>query len=313
MRAGTEPTRPRGRGRPSTPSPPSPTRSSRWIPRLSRRSGSSSSPSSGSGYLVLEGFDFGVGMLLPVLGRDDAERRAIISTDRPGLGRQRGVAAHRGRRHVRRLPGVVRDPLLGLLPGPLPDPGRADRPRRRLRVPRQARHAPAGARPGTRRSSSAASSPPCCGASPSRTWCAASPLDADHEYVGLVLRPAQPLRAARRRRDARCSAPRTARSSSRCAPSGDLRERARALAAAARRAASSSSARPSSRGRSAARRRDDDLNALAVVAAVGTAVAVIVAAVMVAAPARRDRVRRDGRRRSACWSRPSSRASGRTS
>ena len=42
------------------------------------RSGSSSSPSSGPGYFVLEGFDFGVGMLLPVLGAadaDDTERR----------------------------------------------------------------------------------------------------------------------------------------------------------------------------------------------------------------------------------------------
>lgn len=35
------------------------------------------------GYLFLEGFDFGVGMLLPVLGRDDAERRSIISTIGP--------------------------------------------------------------------------------------------------------------------------------------------------------------------------------------------------------------------------------------
>ncbi|MBJ7456562.1 MAG: cytochrome d ubiquinol oxidase subunit II [Thermoleophilia bacterium] len=35
------------------------------------------------GYLFLEGFDFGVGMLLPVLGRDDAERRSVISTIAP--------------------------------------------------------------------------------------------------------------------------------------------------------------------------------------------------------------------------------------
>ena len=28
-----------------------------------------------SGYFVLEGFDFGVGILLPFLGRDDTERR----------------------------------------------------------------------------------------------------------------------------------------------------------------------------------------------------------------------------------------------
>jgi cytochrome d ubiquinol oxidase subunit II len=36
-----------------------------------------------TGYLVLEGFDFGVGMLLPVLGRNDAERRVLINTIGP--------------------------------------------------------------------------------------------------------------------------------------------------------------------------------------------------------------------------------------
>ena len=36
-----------------------------------------------TGYLVLEGFDFGVGMLLPVLGRDDTERRVLINTIGP--------------------------------------------------------------------------------------------------------------------------------------------------------------------------------------------------------------------------------------
>ena len=36
-----------------------------------------------TGYLVLEGFDFGVGMLLPVLGRDDAERRVLVNTIGP--------------------------------------------------------------------------------------------------------------------------------------------------------------------------------------------------------------------------------------
>jgi cytochrome d ubiquinol oxidase subunit II len=35
------------------------------------------------GYFVLEGFDFGVGMLLPVLGRDDRERRVMINTIGP--------------------------------------------------------------------------------------------------------------------------------------------------------------------------------------------------------------------------------------
>src|ERR687887_609952 len=36
-----------------------------------------------TGYFVLEGFDFGVGMLLPFLGRGDAERRALINTIGP--------------------------------------------------------------------------------------------------------------------------------------------------------------------------------------------------------------------------------------
>jgi cytochrome bd ubiquinol oxidase subunit II len=36
-----------------------------------------------AGYLILEGFDFGVGMLLPILGRDDTERRVMINTIGP--------------------------------------------------------------------------------------------------------------------------------------------------------------------------------------------------------------------------------------
>jgi cytochrome d ubiquinol oxidase subunit II len=35
------------------------------------------------GYLFLEGFDFGVGMLLPVLARDNAERRVMVNTIGP--------------------------------------------------------------------------------------------------------------------------------------------------------------------------------------------------------------------------------------
>jgi cytochrome bd ubiquinol oxidase subunit II len=35
------------------------------------------------GYFTLEGFDFGVGMLLPILGHDDRERRVLINTIGP--------------------------------------------------------------------------------------------------------------------------------------------------------------------------------------------------------------------------------------
>src|ERR1700759_1397940 len=36
-----------------------------------------------AGYFLLEGFDFGVGMLLPVLARDNRERRLLINTIGP--------------------------------------------------------------------------------------------------------------------------------------------------------------------------------------------------------------------------------------
>jgi len=36
-----------------------------------------------AGYLVLEGFDFGVGMLMRLIGRDAAERKAVIGTIEP--------------------------------------------------------------------------------------------------------------------------------------------------------------------------------------------------------------------------------------
>src|SRR6478609_10257396 len=35
------------------------------------------------GYFFLEGFDFGVGILLPVLGRDESSRRLMINTIGP--------------------------------------------------------------------------------------------------------------------------------------------------------------------------------------------------------------------------------------
>ncbi len=36
-----------------------------------------------TGFFILEGFDYGVGILLPFLGRDDTERRVIINTIGP--------------------------------------------------------------------------------------------------------------------------------------------------------------------------------------------------------------------------------------
>jgi hypothetical protein len=47
-----------------------------------------------TGYLILEGFDFGVGMLLPFLGRKDNDRRVMINT----IGRFHGTSVLRGSR-----------------------------------------------------------------------------------------------------------------------------------------------------------------------------------------------------------------------
>ena len=49
------------------------------------------------GYFVLEGFDFGVGMLVPILGRNDRERRVVIT----GESREMGVVRlqHQWREH----------------------------------------------------------------------------------------------------------------------------------------------------------------------------------------------------------------------
>ncbi len=38
------------------------------------------------GFFFLEGFDYGVGILLPFLGKTDTERRIIINTIGPVLG-----------------------------------------------------------------------------------------------------------------------------------------------------------------------------------------------------------------------------------
>ena len=44
-----------------------------------------------TGYFLLEGFDFGVGILLPVVSDDDVDRRVGDQHRRPVLGCERGV------------------------------------------------------------------------------------------------------------------------------------------------------------------------------------------------------------------------------
>ncbi len=55
------------------------------------------------GFAVMDGFDLGVGALLPFVAKNDAERRAGGQHHRPGLGGQPGLAGARRRRDLRRL------------------------------------------------------------------------------------------------------------------------------------------------------------------------------------------------------------------
>ena len=97
-----------------------------------------------AGYLMLDGFDLGVGILHPFVARDDDERRVVPQQHRADLGRQRGLARARRRRAVRRLPDRLRRALLRLLPRDHAGPARAHPAHRRDRVPQQARSRRAG-------------------------------------------------------------------------------------------------------------------------------------------------------------------------
>ena len=151
---------------------------------------------------------------------------------RPGLGRQRGVAAHRGRRDVRGVPRVVRHAVQRLLPAAAAHPRRAHRARGGLRVPRQAGRRGLARRAGTGRSSSARSSRRCCGAWPSPTSSRACRWSRGQRQRRT---PAASSRCSTRTpcsaagHAAACSPP-TAPSSSRSRPRATIRDRANTLA-----------------------------------------------------------------------------------
>ena len=87
------------------------------------------------GYFVLDGFDFGVGMSLPFLGKDDVDRRVLINTIGPVWDLNETWVIVAGATPVRRVPRVVRDALLGVLPRAPAHPARPHRTRRLVRVP----------------------------------------------------------------------------------------------------------------------------------------------------------------------------------
>ena len=152
------------------------------------RSGSSSSPSSGSATsprgLRLRRRHAAAG----ARPADDTRAPGPDQHHRAGLGRQRGVAARRGRRDVRRLPRVVRHAVLRLLPAAAAHPGRADRARARPSSTAHKRHErPRGSPAGTARSSGARCCRRSCGAWRSATSSAACRSTPTRSYVGNLL------------------------------------------------------------------------------------------------------------------------------
>ena len=138
------------------------------------------------GYFVLDGFDFGVGMSLPFLGKDDTDRRVLINTIGPVWDLNETWVIVAGACAVRGVPRVVRHAVQRVLPRAAADPARAHRC-------------------AASRSSTATSGPSRAGRSgstrmivvgsavPALLWGVAFanivqgvPLDADHNYTGTL-------------------------------------------------------------------------------------------------------------------------------
>ena len=99
-----------------------------------------------TGYFVLEGFDFGVGMLNLAIGRDDVDRRLCRNAIGPVWdGNEVWLIVAAGAT-FRRLSRLVRQHVQRLLPRAVHRAGRPDRAGRQLRVPEQAGQRPLAGR-----------------------------------------------------------------------------------------------------------------------------------------------------------------------
>ena len=86
-------------------------------------------------YVVLDGYDLGVGMLLPFATTH--EKDCMVASHRPVLGRQRDLAGARHRHPAGRLPEGARPGAGRAVPAGGADADRPDPARRGVRLPRQ--------------------------------------------------------------------------------------------------------------------------------------------------------------------------------
>ena len=96
-------------------------------------------------YFVLEGFDFGVGALLPVLGKDDIDRRVMINTIGPVWDANETWLVLAAGAMFAAFPSLVRHRIQRLLPAAACHPRGIDRARSGIRVPRKTRRCPVAA------------------------------------------------------------------------------------------------------------------------------------------------------------------------
>ena len=89
------------------------------------------------GFAIMDGFDLGVGMLLPFIAKDDTERRVVINTVGPVWeGNQVWLILGRGC-YFCGLARALRRELLGLLPRHAPGSGGAHLKARGIQIPQQ--------------------------------------------------------------------------------------------------------------------------------------------------------------------------------
>ena len=91
------------------------------------------------GFAITDGFDLGIGALLPFLGKNDDERRVIINSIGANLGRQPGLVHHRRRRHFRGVASRLCHGFFRFLHGADADAVCAVLPAGRVRLPQQGR------------------------------------------------------------------------------------------------------------------------------------------------------------------------------
>ena len=131
-----------------------------------------------AGYFFLEGFDFGVAIVTPLVAADETDRRICLNSVGPVWDGNEVWLLTAGGATFAGLPPVVRTAFQRFLPGAVPCAAGVDSPRRVVRVQRQVRQPAMAARHGTGRTLRAASYRPSSGELHSPTW-----------YMGCLWRP----------------------------------------------------------------------------------------------------------------------------